>query len=385
MSDPIRLREYRSSEVELEPRDRNHLLDLVHGSESDEKRLFESITPTKKPNTFVLRPGPFVGRIGLPSGRSIDISSRFPFRDTLELIRLSGSLPTRTDRLIVPSDTTPFLIDVLATSYLREVDRLVSFGLSKGYRRKRFERPPHPGRPDITRHISRFAARPDKLVTNASRITHDIDPNQVLARALDVLSRVVLRSDLLRDVAYQLPSFARVGRPPIHPDSISRIPLDRLTARYRDALGLAELILRGQSLGPRSDSTGGASIAFDMTKVWERAVERWVRDQWDEFFTVERQYGFDVTRSGSHRAYADVLVLDDDRPVALYDAKYKGLYDKPTSPDIYQMVTYCSKLRLSEATLVYPAPAPELEFEVNDITVRTIGIDITSPGLAVAV
>ena len=221
-------------------------------------------------------------------------------------------------------------------------------------------------------------------MTSASRITHDIDPNQVLARALDVLSRIRLASGLSRGVAYQLPSFARVGRPPVHPDSISRIPLDRLTVRYRDALSLAELILRGQSLGPRSNSNRGASIAFDMTKVWERAVERWVRDSWDDAFEVTSQYSFDVTRNGTHRGYADVLVLEDDRPVALYDAKYKELSDKPSSGDIYQMVTYCLRLGLTEATLVYPAPAPQMKYEIDNITVRTMGIDISNPELELA-
>lgn len=377
MSDPIPIREYTSSEVTLDPPDRAHILDLVKESDSNERRLFEAVTPTTKEDTFVLKPGPFVGRIGLPSGRSIDIASRFPFKDTLELIRLSGYLPTRTDSFVVPSDTAPLLIDVLATSFLREVDRLVSFGLAKAYRRKRFERPPYPGRPDITRHISRFAARPDKLVTSASRITHDIDANQVLAKALDVLGRIRLTSGLSRDVARQLPSFARVGRPPIHPNSISRIPLDRLTFRYRDALGLAELILRGQSLGPRNSSKRGASIAFNMTKVWERAVEHWVRDSWDDAYEVSSQHRFDVT--SSHPGYADVVVREDGRPVALYEAKYKVFDKKPDSDDIYQMVTYCIRLGLTEATLVYPAPAPQQKYEINDITVRTIGIDISNP------
>jgi 5-methylcytosine-specific restriction endonuclease McrBC regulatory subunit McrC len=370
------LREYASSEVELEEQDLHHLLALVRGDgQGDEAKVFQSITPTSKPHTYSVKPGAFVGRIGLPSGKSVEVESRFPIADVIEMLRFSGRLPIRLDRLAPAMDKEVFLLDVIALAFAREVERLVSLGLAKGYRQYLFDRPPYPGSPDLQMHLGRYAARPDRLVTRARRITLDIDLNRALAAAIEVLSRVNLAMEPTTALTSIYPAFGRVRRVPIPASAVGRIELTRLTSRYRDGLGLAEIILRGQSLAPEGDTFAGASVLFNMSKVWESCVARWAEIEWPEFDVVD-QHSFGVTSDGSLRASADVTVWDSGKLIALYDAKYKWPGVTPTMGDVYQMTTYCTRLGIDEATLVYPARATKKSFVVGDITIHTVGLDV---------
>ena len=373
----INLREYASAEVELEQDDLHHLLAMVRGEgEGDEAKVIQSITPTSTPNTYRIKPGAFVGRIGLPSGESLDIESRFPIEDVIDMLRFSGRLPIRLDRFAPAMDEERFFLDVIALAFAREVERLVSFGLAKDYRQYRFDRPPYPGSPDLRMHLGRYAARPDKLVTKARRITIDIGLNRALAAAIEVLSRVSLTIEPKRALMSIYPAFGRVRRVPTPASSLGRIELTRLTSRYRHGLGLAEIILRGQSLAPEGDPMAGVSVLFNMPRVWEACVTRWAEMEWPEFDVVD-QHSFSVTSDGSLRAAADVTVWDSGRLLALYDAKYKWPGDTPTMSDVYQIVTYCTRLHIDEATLVYPAKAAHKSYRVGDVTVHTVGLDVT--------
>ena len=107
--------EYQPTRVQLEDRDLDFLLDLVSATGNDDgPKLLESVTPTRESRVYVLRSGPFVGRLGLPGGGFLDFQSRFPFPDVVELIRLSARRPVRIDTLSVPSDPRHSLIDVIA-------------------------------------------------------------------------------------------------------------------------------------------------------------------------------------------------------------------------------------------------------------------------------
>ena len=208
---------------------------MVKGeADTDDAKVIQSVTPTTKPGMYRVRPGGHIGRLGLPSGETIDIESRFPLGDVIAMLRFSGRLPIRLDRLAPAMDREKFFLDVIALAFAREVERLVSFGLAKGYREFRFDRPPYPGTPDLRLHLGRYAGRPDKLVTRARRITIDIELNRALAAALEVLSRVSLAKEPTRHLMSVFPAFGRVRRVPTSAASLSRLELTRLTSRYKD-------------------------------------------------------------------------------------------------------------------------------------------------------
>jgi 5-methylcytosine-specific restriction endonuclease McrBC regulatory subunit McrC len=371
----IRLVEYSTVQAPLATQDLDYLLDLVAASgQDDEAKLLQAVTPTRQRGVYALRSGPYVGRLGLPSGGWIDFVSRFSFEDVLELIRRSARLPIRQDSLPVATEQADALVDVIAAAFLRETALIVGAGLAKGYADRRFEQPPYPGALDGRQHLSRFAARPDRLVTIASRLTRDIPVNQAVAAALEVLRRVPLRREVSAGVAGMALAFREVRRVPMSPGAVARIRLTALTKGYREALGLAELILRSQSLAPQGQAHAGASIVFFMPKVWETYVAQCVRDAWPDAFDVTSSFAFDLTPARGLPAEADVVVRHGGDLVALYDAKYKWLEKAPARGDVYQMVTYCERLGLQEATLVYPGNAAARSLQVGNRQIHVLGI-----------
>lgn len=366
--------EYRPAQLRLEPLDLRFVLGLVSGvgGENRQVRVLHAVTPTGEPDTYLVTPGPYVGRLGLPSGAWIDFRSRFPFENLIALILSSGRLPARLDDFRVPAGSQPFLVDLLATAYIRELRMLLQQGLAKGYRSQRIVRPPYGGTLDVTHHLSRLAARPDRLATHARRITTDILLNQILARAFDVLTRAPLRRDQATALTMLGPALRRISRIPLAAEDVRRPALTALTVRYSPALALASIILQARTLAPVEGTSSGASVLFYMPKIWESYVRLWLRVTWPDHRIVA-PYRFVLTKDGQF-AEADATVWDGSKLVALYDAKYKWPDSAPDRADLYQLITYCEQLGLAEATLVYPAEASTRTVAVGGKAVKVLGL-----------
>lgn len=372
----MRLVEYENHTARLPPQDLAYLLTLVKGGSAAERGLFQSITPTNEPDVFELRPGPFVGRLGLPSGAVLDFETRFNFRDLVDLLARAGRFPTYLDPVITELGQGVLLVDIIAESFAREVEKIAGVGLAKAYVRRRFVSPPYPGQLDAVFHITRQMARADKLATRASRLTPRIPLNEALAQAIDVLALAPVHSQLLRRRIARLgSSFRGIPRRPRTPPQVRRLRPTRLHAYYRDALALAATIIEGGTLIPRGGGLAGSSVLFYMPRVWESIVHQWVREQHNQQFRVEAGSVFELTADGSMKFQTDVLVYKGNRPVHLYDAKYKVPGSSPDVPDVYQMVTYCERLNLPGATLVYPARIASKSFRVGTKFVAMVGLD----------
>lgn len=371
----LRLREYERRTLELQDADRDHLLPLLRGGGKRAIAVFQSITPTSRDRCYDVTPGPYVGRIGLPSGEAIDIDSRFPFEDVVRLIAYSGRLPNILEKRRSEMQGGGLLLDLIASAFTREVDRVIGTGLAKGYVTRRFVEPPYPGALDVRYHLNRLTARPDRLATSARRLTVDIEPNQALASALSVLVRARLETPTASvAVARQARVFRGISDVPLSPGQIGRLHLSALHSHYKDVLPLAALILAGSSVIPRGQGLAGASILFHMPKVWENCVERWARERWGPDYRVETQHYFDLSAGGEMTSAADVVVWHGRDLVALYDAKYKAPGTAPAVADVYQLVTYCDRLGLPEATLVYPGDVENREFRVGTRVVHMMGL-----------
>jgi hypothetical protein len=380
----IRIQEYGTTAAQLRREDLSYLITLVKGAGqtlAEAPRILEAITPTGERDVYELRAGAFIGRLGLPSGETLEFVSRFGLDDVIELIRLSGRLPLRRDALPAAAEEERFLLDALAAALVREVERLLGLGLAKGYHARRFLAPPFPGTVDLPYLLGPLAGR-DRLATRAKRITTDVEVNRALALAVDVLRRATLPVDLAVRLSRAAAGFRSVSRIPMSADDVARLTLTRLNGHYADALALAEIVLRSQALAPREVQLSGASVVFSMPKVWEDCVARWVGEAWGGGYRATTSHTFDLSSAGELSSVADVVVWRGQELVGLYDAKYKFPDKAPSLGDVYQMVTYCERLGLDTATLVYPLPTSDREYVVGGRRIRVVGVSHTrrSPG-----
>lgn len=381
----LELREYETRTVALTTQQAVDLARLTRGTITDgtEPRVFQQVTPSAQPGLYDVQPGPYVGRFTLRSGLTVDIASRFPFTDLLEVLRIAARHPT-----VLHEQPTPFsaghgLLELIATAFARELRGILGFGLAKGYVTRTFTQPPYPGVPDATAHLARHLGRPDRLITRARRQTVDIPGNQILAAAHRVLVHQAYKDSKLAVRLRALgPALTGITAMP-DVQHVLATARRNVPPRYRTAMGLASLILAGRTTLPAGSGTGGVSVLFNMTKIWESFVQAALAQTLPSGHRLSVQHPVLLSTDGTNiTAAADLLEIDlDHNPVALYDAKYKPWGAKPSADEIYQVVTYAYRLGLRTATLVYPGRGERSEISVGEYRVRTAGIEVLAPRL----
>lgn len=374
----LQLREFETRTVELSTAQAVELAQHTRGTTGDPAapRVINLVTPAALSGHYDIQPGPFVGRFTLRSGLTVDIASRFPFADLLEVLRVAARQPVLLHEAATPAHAGHGLLELIATAFVREVRRVVGFGLAKGYLTRSFTRPPYPGVPAATAHLARHLGRPDRLITQARRLTVDIPINQILAAAHGALRHQTYTD---RDLPVRLraltPVFADVT--PV-PDALrlAHSATRNMPTRYREALALAVLVLSGLTTLPSGYGAGGVSVLFNMTKVWENYVQAVLEPDLPPGHSLSAQHPVSVTTDGTNiRAAADLVELDPARtPVRLYDAKYKPWGSKPSTDEIYQVLTYAYRLGLNNGTLIYPGRGEHSTVAVGEYRIYTTGL-----------
>lgn len=376
----LELREYQTRTVCLSDEQRAELAAFTRAAlaGADGPKVIQSLTPSVTWQRFDIQPGPYVGRFTLKCGLTIDIGSRFPFADLLEVLRIAARRPALLRPAPTPAGGGHGLMELIAIAFAREVEKIVGFGLAKGYQTRTFTRPPYPGVPDANAHLARYLGRPDRLVTRARRLTIDIPVNQALAAAHRVLCGQSYTSPA---IAMQLralgPVFTHVATV-ADPLPVARAAIRHAAARYRDALALAALVLAGRTTLPTGAGVAGASVLFNMTKIWEDYAQAWVERRLPAGHRLAAQHPIILTDDDSRMtASADLVEFDQDgQPTAVYDAKYKPWGQTPSTGDLYQVVTYAHRLGVNLAFLLYPGSGEHSEVVIGRCRVAMLGIHV---------
>ncbi|GHJ54454.1 hypothetical protein Nm8I071_37610 [Nonomuraea sp. TT08I-71] len=370
----IELTEYETRTVRLSQDEAYELAGLTRGSadKTQQPRVVERVMPTGETGAYDIQPGPYVGRFRLRTGRVVDIASRFPFRDLATLLGLASKAT------LLRHDATSAvggsgLMDLIALAFVREAERIAGQGLAKGYKQTTVARPPYAGVPAVTAHLNAHAGRADRLVTTAKRLTADIPLNRLIASAHGKLCQLNYQDKQLEVRLRQLaPVFRNVtGR------EEGAWQLSPLPPRYREIHDLARLVLDHQTTLPAGVGLTGVGVLFNMTKIWENYVGRWIRARQPEA-VVHNQYPIPLVDIGPpRRARADFVVERGGRPVAVYDAKYRPWKERPNTAELYQLFTYASRLCVDRAVLVSPGPeALSRRMTMGNVLVETLAIPL---------
>lgn len=258
----------------------------------------------------------------------------------------------RDDPVLLDVDTG--LADALAHAFGLHATKALDQGLLQGYRTVDEGLPVVRGRIRVGDQISRRYGRGLPLEVTYDEFTVDVAENQLLLAAVAVLLRMPTVSPgsrrVLQRLRLKLSDVTHVERG----HAPTWVP-SRLNARYHRALHLADLILAGDSFEQRVGDLYVTGFVFDMWKVFE------------DFVCIALAEA--MRRHGGHATPQASLHLDDAETVAMrpdllwtrhngarvvVDAKYKA--EQPSGfpqADLYQMLAYCTVLRLPSGHLVY--------------------------------
>jgi 5-methylcytosine-specific restriction enzyme subunit McrC len=318
------------------------------------------------------------------AGVTVWLRPKIPIHRLLFLLGYA-SRPGWEDDLVALERTQDFL-PALATAFAAQAHRAVEQGLLQGYVEVEDTLPVLRGRLSEQEQVRRRFGIPVPLAVRYDEYTADIAENRILRGAVDLLLSTPGVPGATRSRLRHLRRTLADVTPPIRGGLLPAWRPGRLNARYLVALRLAELLLRRNALDQRPGRIGVNGFVVDMWRVFE------------DFVTVALRQA--MIRHGGHCAVQDPHHLDDARaitmrpdlvwyrdgsPTAVVDAKYKA--ERPQGfpdADLYQLLAYCTALRLDDGHLVYArGNEPEVRHTVRNagVVIHAHTLDLTAaPG-----
>lgn len=265
------------------------------------------------------------------------------------------------------------LFTAVAAAFALHADRALQPAPLRGYVTVEERSTVLRGRLRIGEQLSRWPGRYLPLEITHDEYTLDVPENQLLRGATDLLLKLPVRSRLARSRLLRIRAELDTVSPTAPAPRIEAPPITRLNRGYASALALAVLILRGTSITTEVGTVRGISFVFDMNAVFE------------EFLTVALKHAIE-RHGGVLHPQRRCEHLDQERHInlipdltwqrngrcrAVLDAKYKRLSNRRfPNADAYQMLAYCTALRIDRGYLVYAKDAAE---STRDHTITNAG------------
>ncbi len=276
------------------------------------------------------------------------------------------------------------LVPALASAFADQADRALQLGPLQGYVTVDDSLTVLRGRlreQDQLRHRFGIAL---PLLVRYDDYSVDIAENRSLRAAADALLRVRgVDADTrarLRHVQVQLAEVSTLVRGAPLPTW----QMSRLNRRYEVALWLAELILRDNAVDQAAGDVRVGGFIVDMAKVYEDFLTAALTDAFRAFgghSAAQDSHFLDV--ASTIRMKPDFVWYDGKEPGVVIDAKYKA--EKPAGfpdADQYQMLAYCTALKLRDGHLVY-AKGNEAGARASvrnvDVTIHSHTLDLDVP------
>lgn len=299
-----------------------------------------------------------------------------------------------------PDDVTAEGFDdlwpAMAHSLVAAVERALAKGLLQGYRTEQEALLTVRGRIAFDEQIRRRPGVVVPIEVQYDEYSPDIAENRILLAAIHLMLGVPrVPTETRRRLLHLAARFEGVtrllpggARPRWHPS--------RLNERYQAALGLAEILLGHGSTRAASSGRNMSAFVVVMWKVFEDFVTTAltealsdvagrVEPQLPAYLTGTGDWKSGMTGKGANDPHGDVAMsvdlvhLDDaDVPRTVFDAKYKlasstGEY---ANADHYQMLAYCTALRVPVAWLVYAGGGADIRRSIKHANVEVVAAPI---------
>jgi 5-methylcytosine-specific restriction enzyme subunit McrC len=287
-----------------------------------------------------------------------------------------------------PADFSPAhdLFEAIANGFAWHATRAIEQGVLRGYVEVEERLPGIRGRVRFANQISRSSALPLPVEVSYDDYTTDILENRILKSAAHALLRFPRVPALARRRLLQL----RAGLDEVklleRPREL-QVPLaTRLNERYRPALRLAELILRGRSLHGSAGASTSTGFVFDMNKIFEDFLSTALSEALQPHGGYVRTQAIaPLDLAGGVSIKPDLLWCAGGVPRAVIDAKHKELTDAgmPKAGDAYQMLAYCTALKMPRGYLVYAkdgsSPGHDLRVRNSECEIFARAVNIGQP------
>ncbi len=328
----------------------------------------------------------FVGSVRLGTLQVV-IRPKIQGAPFLQLLRYAYGLRELDLHPDVPLDAgTDGFQDVLGHQLAEEAQELLSRGLHRKYLPEAAWLSSPRGRIDLGRYLREAGPMRAALPCTHHPRVEDHLVNRALLSGLTLAARLVVDRVLRRRLA----SLAAQLTPTVRPVALDASvwpALDRagnrMTASYRPALRLIRLLHQGHGVtlgdGTQVPLPG---FLFDMNRFFQALLSRFLSEHLDGVSLRDElpldglmRYVPGLNPRGRHSPTPrpDFALIDAGQVIALLDAKYRDLWEKPLPREmLYQLAIYAlSQGKGGSAVILYPALGPlptEAAIELRELS-----------------
>jgi len=245
------------------------------------------------------------------------------------------------------------ILDLYIEMYLDEVEVLAHKGLTKKYLRNQNHTKALKGKLIFSDHIRKNLIHKERFFTEHTIYSLDNIYNQIVKRALEVISKLNCATHL-KDRALGLGLFFHSissGRP-INDKTFEQLVLSRNTEKYKEAISIARLIILNYSPDIINGSENLLAILFNMNDLWEEFIYRQLIKTKNEGVEVlpQRRKKF-----WENKEIKPDIVIKKGEETFIIDTKWKVLDQaSPSDDDLKQIYAYNLYWKSYSSILLYP-------------------------------
>lgn len=246
------------------------------------------------------------------------------------------------------------ILELYFERFVDEVGFLLHKGLIKKYRLKCDNVLALKGQLQFAKHLQKNLVHKEQFYTKHQTYDAEHLINQVLLKALNILSKMVNSPFLISKVKSLQLNFPEIKEITITKSHFDRIVLNRKSKDYEEALQIAKMIILNYSPDLKGGDENMIALLFNMNDLWEEYIYRMLLRCNQSEFIIEPQRNKKFWENKTIRPDL-VLTKRETDEVFIIDTKWKVIDNqKPSDDDLKQIYSYNQYWDASHSILLYP-------------------------------
>ena len=249
------------------------------------------------------------------------------------------------------------LLELYFDLFLDEVMILLRKGLIKKYHNYSSNTTALKGRIIFSKQIQLNLIHQERIFTSHQVYDYEHNINQILLRALNILSNIVTNDNIRDRLARVKLDFPEIKEIEISNAHFVNIKESRNTVPYNEALKIAKMIILNYSPDIKNGQENMLALLFDMNKLWEDYVYRMLLRNDDPTIKINFQNAqmFWENKTIRPDLVISKTISPDKIENYIIDTKWKIVDAKhPADDDLKQMFAYNIYWDAGKSILLYP-------------------------------
>ena len=298
----------------------------------------------------------------LPKINKSDYSGSREF--LISMLKKSGYFKINYKKKANQSINNISLLKLFKKNFLKKIQLICFQGLKKQYRKEEKNRKVLKGKLIFHQHVNKNLIHKERFYTSSN--TYDIDNiyNQIIKKALLIISFTTSNYDLKKNASTLLLNFEDVSTININVTHFELLTFNRQTERYKTSIELAKLIILNLMPTLSSGKKSVLALLFDMNDLFEKYITNELSSTLFGYNVLGQkpQKYLLINKNNKNESFKlkpDITIKKENSIVAIFDAKWKLLIpeDKKRGicqSDLYQLYTYSNEYNCKKVALIYP-------------------------------